>query len=175
MVMKRSPYLVKIRVTILSLFVSPNMVIFGGSARIVEKWSDEKITKMMGGLGKGRLELFCELIRYGSFRHPLLTYLLTNWALADWSPELFLATNWAPANWASTNWAPRKYWCGKLGHWKIETTMFLPSKFWLTPPPPLRQQWSAFDWSPSPPCQPSSAFVRRPFWTTIFDIDFLIW
>ena len=73
---------------------------------------------MMGGLGKGRLELFCELIRYGSFRHPLLTYLLTNWALADWSP----------ANWAPTNWAPRKYWCGKLGHWKIETPMFLPSK-----------------------------------------------
>ena len=58
----------------------------------------------------------------------LLTYLLTNWALADWSPELFLATNWAPANWAPTNWAPRKYWCGKLGHWKIETPMFLPSK-----------------------------------------------
>ena len=33
MVMKRSPYLVKIRVTILSLFVSPNMVIFGGICR----------------------------------------------------------------------------------------------------------------------------------------------
>ena len=44
-VMKRSPYLVKIRVTILSLFVSPNMVIFWGSGRIGEKEGDELITE----------------------------------------------------------------------------------------------------------------------------------
>ena len=37
--------------------------------------------------------------------------------------------------------------------------------------PPLPQQWSAFD-LPPPPRQLSSAFARRPFCTTIFEVDF---
>ena len=44
-VMKLSQNLVTIHVTILSLFVSPNMVIFWGSGRIGEKEGDELITE----------------------------------------------------------------------------------------------------------------------------------
>ena len=44
---------------------------------------------------------------------------------------------------------------------------------WLTPPPPSVSNGQHLAYPPSPPRQPSSAFSRRPYCTTIFDVDFL--
>ena len=42
-----------------------------------------------------------------------------------------------------------------------------------TPPPPSVSNGQHLAYPPSPPRQPSSAFSRRPYCTTIFDVDFL--
>ena len=44
---------------------------------------------------------------------------------------------------------------------------------WLTPPPPSVSNGQHLAYPPSPPRQPSSAFSRRPYCTTIFDVGFL--
>ena len=45
----------------------------------------------------------------------------------------------------------------------------------LHPPPPSVSNGQHLAYPASPPRQPSSAFSRRPYCTTIFDVDFLTW